>query len=115
MPDDPRAQTLAHLRLVAASPGYWELRALRRLDATRMEARGSFFVVATAHGDTLLYVRLEQAVDWADEQARAGAEIFLGVNPRAREGGKSKDSVEQLAACFVDLDLPALPALLSTS
>ncbi len=103
---DERERALAHLRLVAAWPGYWELRALRRIDGARMEARGSFFVIATTHGNNLIYDRLTEAVDWADEQARDGAEIFLGVNPRAREHGKSKDAVEQLTACFADLDMP---------
>jgi hypothetical protein len=73
---DAREQTLAHLRLVAAFPGFWELRALQRFDDSRMESRGSFFIIATAAADSLIYDRLEQAVDWADEQAHRGAEIF---------------------------------------
>jgi hypothetical protein len=43
-----REQTLTHLRLVASLPGYWELRALQRLDGGRMEPRGSFFIIASA-------------------------------------------------------------------
>src|SRR5437868_5873758 len=102
---DRREQTMAHLRLVASHPGCWELRALQRIDASHMEPRGSFFVVAFRTADGLIYDRLEQAVDWADAHDRHGAELFIGMNPRAREG-KGKDPVERLSACFVDLDLP---------
>jgi len=104
MAPDLRAQALAHVRLLAASPGYWELRALHRVDGSRMDARGSFFIIAVAAGDTLIYDRLEQAVDWARQHDRNGTEIFIGVNPRAREG-RGKADVETITACFADLDL----------
>jgi hypothetical protein len=49
-------------------------------------ARGSFFIIATTTAEgALIYDRLEQAVDWADAQDRAGAEVFVGMNPRERE------------------------------
>jgi hypothetical protein len=106
MPVEARAQTLAHLRLVAGLPGFWELRALRRQGGTRMAACGSFFIVATTTADgTLIYDRLEQAVDWADAQDRAGAEVFVGMNPRER-AARGKDAVTAVTACYVDLDLP---------
>jgi hypothetical protein len=60
---DAREATLAHLRLIAGWPGYWEIRALRRLDGNRMEARGSFFIVAASAGDGLIYDRLGHAVE----------------------------------------------------
>ena len=47
-------QTLAHLRLLAGLPGYWELRALHRDGATRMTPRGSFWIVGAPCG-ALLY------------------------------------------------------------
>jgi len=93
-----RQQTLAHLRLVAAHPGFWELRALQRLEGNRMEPRGSFFIIATAHGDDLIYDRLDTPVDWADAQAENACELFPGMNPRAREG-KTKDAVERVTSC----------------
>ena len=83
---DAHEQTLAHLRLLAHLPGYWELRALRRDGATRMTPRGSFWVVATATPDGLLYERLDQALEWADTHDRQGAELFVGVNARSMEG-----------------------------
>jgi hypothetical protein len=101
---DGRAQTLAHLRLVACHAGFWELRALHRAGST-MEPRGSFFVIASKTADGLIYDRIDQAVDWADTHDRNGAELFLGMNPRAREG-KDKAAVEHVTACYVDLDLP---------
>ncbi len=102
---DGREQTLAHLRLVACHAGFWELRALHRSGGTAMEPRGSFFIIASRTADGLIYDRLETAVDWADTHDRNGAEVFLGMNPRAHEG-KSKDAVEHVTACYVDLDLP---------
>jgi hypothetical protein len=45
-------QPLAHLRLLANSPGFWEVRALRRVAGSRMMPRGSFWIVATAMGPT---------------------------------------------------------------
>ncbi|PZS04487.1 MAG: hypothetical protein DLM70_07755 [Chloroflexi bacterium] len=69
-----------------------------------MEARGSFFIIATAAGDALIYDRLEQAVDWAQHHDRNGTELFIGVNPRAREA-RDKSAVETVTAAFVDLDL----------
>ncbi len=100
-----REQTLAHLRLVACHAGFWELRALHRSGGRAMEPRGSFFIIASKTADGLIYDRLETAVDWADAHDRNGAEVFLGMNPRAHEG-KGKDAVEQITACYVDLDLP---------
>ncbi len=44
-------------------------------------------------------------MDRADAHDRNGAELFAGVNPRAREG-KGKDAVTNISAYFVDLDLP---------
>src|SRR6516225_5978547 len=101
---EAREATLTHLRLVASLPGFWELRALQRLDGNRMEARGSFFLIVTQAGESLIFDRLEQACDWADYHARNGAELFIGANPREREG-RGQDAVERLTACFVDLDL----------
>ena len=60
-------QTLAHLRLLAGLPGYWELRALHRDGGNRMTPRGSFWIVATATTDGLLYERLDKALAWADQ------------------------------------------------
>ncbi len=99
------ALSTAHIRLVAGYPGFWELRSLQRVDGTKMEPRGSFFLIVTDHGEDLVYDRLEAAVDWVDYQAHTGAEVFIGMNPRVREG-KDKASVERVTACFVDLDLP---------
>src|SRR5919201_11820 len=105
MPVEARAQTLAHLRLVAGLPGFWELRALQRQGGATMAPRGSFFIIATTTADgALLYDRLEQAVDWADAQDRTGAEIFVGMNPREREA-RGKAAVAVVTACYVDLDL----------
>src|SRR5918911_61135 len=97
-------QTLAHLRLLASFPGFWEVRALRREAGSRMTPRGSFWIVATATADGLLYERLEQALAWADAHDRAGTELFIGVNPRSSEG-KTKASVPTVTCCFADLDL----------
>jgi hypothetical protein len=69
-----------------------------------MEPRGSFFVIASKTADGLIYDRLEQAVDWSDSHDRNGAELFIGMNPRAHEG-RNKDAVTHVSACFVDLDL----------
>jgi hypothetical protein len=102
---EAREETLAHVRLVAGLPGFWELRALQRLDGGRMESRGSFFRIVAQAGESLIFDRIEQACDWADYHPRNGAELFLGVNPREREG-RGQDAVERLTACFVDLDLP---------
>jgi hypothetical protein len=102
---DRREQTLAHVRLVASHPGFWEIRALQRTDSTRMEPRGSFFVIASKTADGLIYDRLDQAVDWADLHDRNGAELFIGMNPRVHEG-KNKDAVTRVTACYMDLDLP---------
>lgn len=103
---DDHAQTLAHLRLVVSSAGFWELRALHRAGpGSTMEPRGSFFLIATATKEALVYDRLESAIDWAEEHARDGDELFLGMNPR-RHAGKSKDAVTTVTACYADLDLP---------
>jgi hypothetical protein len=102
---EAREETLTHLRLVASLPGFWELRALQRLDGNRMEARGSFFLIVAQAGESLIFDRIEQACDWADYHARNGCELFLGVNPREREG-RGQDAIERLTACYVDLDLP---------
>ena len=97
--------TLSHLRLVAQHPGFWELRALQRLDGSHMAARGSFFLIATQSGEDLIYDRLEHAAQWARAHALQGAELFIGMNPREREA-KGKDAVSVLTSCYVDLDLP---------
>jgi hypothetical protein len=102
---DNRAQAMAHLRLVLCHPGFWELRAPQRVDATHMEPRGSFFVITSKTAQSLIYDRLQQAVDWVERHDGNGTELFIGLNSRAHEG-KGKDAVEHLAACFVDLDLP---------
>lgn len=102
---ESRDQALAHLRLICSRSGFWEIRSLQRLETTTMSARGSFFIIATSTRDGLIYDRLEQAIEWADHQARTGAELFLGMNPRAREG-RDKAAVERVTACYVDLDLP---------
>jgi hypothetical protein len=98
-------QTLAHIRLVASFPGCWELRALRRVGGNRMTARGSFFLLVTATSEGLIYDRLDEAVDWAEQQDGSGAEVFIGMNPRAGQAGH-KEAVPAVTACFVDLDLP---------
>src|SRR5919199_1754619 len=97
-------QTLAHLRLLAGLPGYWELRALRRNGANPMIPRGSFWIVATATANGLLYERLDEALAWADGHDRQGTELFVGVNARSGEG-KTKAPVPAVTACFADLDL----------
>jgi hypothetical protein len=51
-------QTLVHPRLLAHLPAYWELRALHREAGNRMTPCGSFWVMATATADGLLYERL---------------------------------------------------------
>jgi hypothetical protein len=104
MADAPHEQTLAHLRLLAGLPGYWELRALRRDGAKHMTPRGSFWIVATATADGLLYERLDQALAWADQHDARGTELFVGVNGRSIEG-KTKTAVPAVTACFADLDL----------
>ena len=86
MADARHKQTLAHLRLLAGLPGYWELRALRRDGANHMTPRGSFWIVATATTDGLLYERLDQALAWADGHDRQGTELFVGVSLGARYG-----------------------------
>jgi hypothetical protein len=101
---DVHEQTLTHLRLLASSPGFWEVRALRRVAGSRMTPRGSFWIVATATTDGLLYERLEQALAWADAHDRAGTELFIGVNARSSEG-KTKASVPAVTCCFADVDL----------
>ena len=105
MMEDTREQTLAHLHLVAAFPGYWELRGLQRTNNGRMLYRGSFFVIATPAGGNLIYDRLEQAADWAQRQDRNGVELFIGMNPREHEA-RDKASVARLTACYVDVDFP---------
>ena len=104
MADARHEQTLAHLRLLAGLPGYWELRALRRDGANPMIPRGSFWIVATATADGLLYERLDQALAWADGHDRQGTELFVGVDARSTEG-KTKAAVPAVTCCFVDLDL----------
>jgi hypothetical protein len=104
MADARHEQTLAHLHLLAGLPGYWELRALRRDGANHMSPRGSFWIVATATADGLLYERLDQALTWADAHDRQGTELFVGVNGRGIEG-KIKAAVPAVTACFADLDL----------
>jgi hypothetical protein len=104
MADARHEQTLAHLRLLAGLPGYWELRALHREAGSRMMPRGSIWIVATATADGLLYERLDQALAWADGHDRQGTELFAGVNGRAIEG-KTKAAVPAVTACFADLDL----------
>src|SRR5437763_9664864 len=104
MGSDAHEQTLAHLRLLASLPGSWELRALRREAGSRMTPRGSFWVVATATADGLLYEHIDQALAWADGHDRQGTELFVGVNARSGEG-KTKASVPAVTCCFVDLDL----------
>jgi hypothetical protein len=104
MADAGHEQTLAHLRLLAGLPGYWELRALHRDGGNHMTPRGSFWIVATATADGLLYERLDQALAWADGHDRQGAELFVGVNGRSIEG-KTKAAVPAVTACFADLDL----------
>jgi hypothetical protein len=101
---DAHEQTLAHLRLLAGLPGYWELRALCRKGGNPMIPRGSFWIVATTTADGLLYERLDQALAWADRHDRQGTELFVGVNARSMEG-KTKAAVPAVTACFVDLDL----------
>ena len=59
---DGRDQTLAQLRLVACHAGYRELRALHRSSGKAMEPRGSFFVIASKTADSLIYDRLETAM-----------------------------------------------------
>jgi hypothetical protein len=54
MDDASHKQTLAHLRLLAGLPGYWELRALHRGGGARMTPRGSFWIVGAPCG-ALLY------------------------------------------------------------
>jgi hypothetical protein len=44
MADARHEQTLAHLRLLASLPGYWELRALHRAGANHMTPRASFWI-----------------------------------------------------------------------
>jgi hypothetical protein len=104
MADARHEQTLAHLRLLAGLPGYWELRALRRDGANQMTPRGSFWIVATATADGLLYERLDQALAWTDGHDRQGTELFVGVNGRSIEG-KTKAAVPAVTCCFADLDL----------
>jgi hypothetical protein len=108
MADARHEQTLAHLRLLAGLPGYWELRALHRDGANPMIPRGSFWIVttATATTDGLLYERLDQALAWADGHDRQGTELFVGVNARSGEG-RTKASVPAVTCCFADLDLGA--------
>jgi hypothetical protein len=50
MAADAREQTLDHLRMICAHPGFWELRALRRTDKNRMLYAGSFYIIATKAG-----------------------------------------------------------------
>jgi hypothetical protein len=56
--EDARELTLQHHRMVAAFPGFWEIRALQRSDSNRMLYRGSFYVVVTQAGEDLIYDRL---------------------------------------------------------
>jgi hypothetical protein len=104
MAEAPHEQTLAHLRLLAGLPGYWELRALHREAGSRMLPRGSFWIVATATDNGLLYERLDEASTWADHHDRQGSEVFVGVNARSIEG-KTKAAIPAVTACFADLDL----------
>jgi hypothetical protein len=98
-------QALAHIRLVASFPGCWELRALRRVGGNRMTARGSFFLLVTATSEGLIYDRLDEALDWTEQQDESGAEVFIGMNPRTGQA-RHKEAVPAVTACFVDLDLP---------
>ena len=105
MEESARQQTLRHLRLLAAYPGYWELRALRRTASPRMEPRGSTsFHVASSPGGDLLFDGVDHAVSWALEQDAGGAEVFVGVNPRSSSEGKGLEDVAVVTTCFADLD-----------
>jgi hypothetical protein len=69
-----------------------------------MTTRGSFWIVATATADGLLYERLDQALAWAEGHDRQVTELFVGLNGRSIEG-KTKAAVPAVTACFADLDL----------
>jgi hypothetical protein len=56
---------------------------LHRDGGNHMTPRGSFWVVAMATVDGLLYERLDQALAWADKHDRQGTELFVGVNGRS--------------------------------
>jgi hypothetical protein len=75
MADARHEQTLAHLRLLASLPGYWELRALHRAGANHMTPRGSFWI------------------------GRARSCYGRSIE------GKTKAAVPAVTCCFVDLDL----------
>lgn len=101
-----REQALHHLHLVAAYPGYWELRSLRRAGlSTRLEPRGSRFFHVIATANNLLFDGIEQAADWACEQAAEGSEVFVSASPRSTPGGKQARDVTTVTASFVDIDV----------
>jgi hypothetical protein len=115
-----RQQTLQHLHLVAAYPGYWELRALQRTESLSMKPRGSFWFQVLASPDGLIFDRLDQAIAWADHHNHQGTEVFLGANPRSTPDGRTQRDVAGVTCAFVDLDLhgidrdAALAVLLGT-
>lgn len=91
-----------HLLALARGDGYYELRTLQRQTDDRMAAGPSYWLPVsngTPH-------RVDQAIQWADTQYhRNGYELFVGYNPRIATGGKSKDDVGAVVACYQDLDL----------
>jgi putative DNA primase/helicase len=96
---------MQHITALARTEGYIEIRALKRIPASDpsksddLQFRGSAFihVNGTING-------AEDALKRADEWDRAGIEVFIAPNLRARQGRKKAD-VETLTQCYADLDL----------
>lgn len=87
--------SVKQIRALHVDGQYTELRALKRQADSSMKPLGSFFL----NGD------YQPGIEWADRMVSQGAEVFIGVNPRTRNDGKTKDSIDTLVSLYADLDL----------
>lgn len=93
-----------HLRILlrgmeAVSDGYIELRTIPEKGEKRGGARSMFLPVTSGDDE------INGAVKWMAAESKKGRGIFVGVNPRATEGGGSKEDVTQMTTAFLDLDI----------
>ena len=101
---DTREQALRHIHLIAAQPGFWELRSLHRLATGRMEPAAGSFRSSPRRRASSTRASTKPLTGPCPSSSWRVRSSCPPTRARPRADARSRD-ISAVTTCFVDVDL----------